>query len=530
MNGSRFLWWLAAALLVAMLSATMSLPVLAHLDKPGNPAIRVTVYLKSVTLKSDQDDGLDFNAEVVVLWILEHKGHDGASGILAINDFNWDDGDTRDVGKKVYEHIECSPVNDIQFQVEVKEDDTDTITTIVGGIVAVVGGVVSTALSTGTALVVAGIAGAGGLTSLFASINSADDLGRGMKTVNGEGVYEIDTGRDGAIVRFEVKVEEVPGMNCEPQRPTTTATTTTPEPTYTATPVTETTTSVAMNTTEETLRLAKRSLNERLREGTGYFEELRRIIMEAMEVNPEPGNPGGITEEELEYIRRVLPRTILLEILDPWLVIIVKMGTDVSNASELSLEAMGHLYRAEGLAASGAYLDSVAEYELAWMKALTAIFTCTSQTLVGESTLRLIVVNESMEPVEGVFVDLYRDGELVTTMESTGEPSIVPLEPGFYTIKARTWLLGLDLNLASLPVEVRGPTEATIVVSTMLVPVEWIPLTGNIVAALLLGLIASSILARPGYDGKPRAGMSTRVIVGIIVVATVFMALQALAP
>lgn len=281
LSGNRYR--LSAILLLVLMVATTIPKADAHLDKPGNPAIKVTIYLKSVTLKTDQDDGLDGNAEIVVKFTYLHEGHEGGGGLVTIDDFNWDYERTRTVNKKIYEHIECTPMNRIQIDMEAKEEDTDTITTIVGGLVAIAGGVVATAYSTGTALLWAGAGGIGGITALFASINSADDLGWDREEATSPGDLYLET--SDIKVKFRIETEIVRGVSCVEPRPTTTKTTTTtttqPLPTETTT-----TSETAYNSTEKTLKLAKRSLNERITEGKEYFEELRRIIAIVMEVSP----------------------------------------------------------------------------------------------------------------------------------------------------------------------------------------------------------------------------------------------------
>ncbi len=509
-NHSGIRYRLAAILLFTLMIVATIPQAHAHLDKPRNPAIKVTIYLESVTLLNDQDDGLDGNAEIVVKFTYLHEGHEGGGGLVTIDDFNWDYERTRRVDKKIYEHIECTPMNKIQIEMEAKEDDTDTITTIVGGLVAIAGGVVATAYSTGTALLWAGAGGIGGITALFASINSADDLGWDKEETTSPGDLLLET--KNITVKFRIETETVRGVSCEEPRPTTTTTTTTttqPLPTETTT-----TSETAYNSTEKTLKLAKRSLNERIVEGKEYFEELRKIIALVMEISPEPGNPGQMTESEVIILRGEAPRIILEDMIDPWIALIVKTGTDVSNVSQLSLEAIKHLYTARELVALDMYMESIDHYELAWMKSLEAMFSKQQiEYPEGMGSLQISVLNQDKEPVSGVKIGIYKDGELVETYTSGEQPYTTVLEKGNYTITAETRLLWMDLELANLPISVKDETRASLIVSETLLPVNYITVLGDATFALLAGLIVSSIAA--GVSGKESLLRRTPYKVGI---------------
>lgn len=517
---------LAAILLVALMIASALHPVKAHLDEPGNPAIRVKIYVDSITLKTDQDDGLDGNAEIIVKFTYLHEGHKGGGGIVSIDDFNWDYEKTRTIDKMIYDHIECSPLNEIRVSMEAIEDDTSTITTIMGGLVAIAGGIVATAYSTGTALIWAGVGGLGGITALFASINSADDLGRDTESTTTPGDLLLET--NDIIVEFRIETTTVPSISCEEPKPTPTTTTTTTTTTVTETlpPGTTTVAEEIPNSTKETLKLAKRSLNERISEGEKYFEELRKILDAISELSPEPGNPGGLTSKELDYLHNELPKLILESTIDQWITIIVKTGTDVSNASQTSIEAMKHLYTARDLVARGMYMESVDHYELAWKKSLEAMFAGNQPVyLGGKGSLEINVVNDKREPIKDVRVGIYKDGELIDSYISSGGTYEKTLDKGNYTITAHTRLLWMNLQLANLPITVQDRTKATLIVSESLLPVKYITVVGDATFAILIGAIVSAgIGATAGSGARIRRtpysvgiGLAAAVIVYLII-------------
>ena len=233
-----------------------------------------------------------------------------------------------------------------------------------------------------------------------------------------------------------------------------------------------------------------------------------------MEISPEPGNPGQMTESEVIILRGEAPRIILEDMIDPWIALIVKTGTDVSNVSQLSLEAIKHLYTARELVALDMYMESIDHYELAWMKSLEAMFSKQQiEYPEGMGSLQISVLNQDKEPVSGVKIGIYKDGELVETYTSGEQPYTTVLEKGNYTITAETRLLWMDLELANLPISVKDETRASLIVSETLLPVNYITVLGDATFALLAGLIVSSIAA--GVSGKESLLRRTPYKVGI---------------
>ncbi len=119
-------------IITILIASTLTEPVKAHLDPPSNPKIKVEVWVTSITLLSDQDDG-GGDAEIVAILHTAQKNHDNNSIMIRIDDFDWDDGPTRIIDKKIYEHEECSPLSDITLYAEVMEEDQDIITDLLVG-------------------------------------------------------------------------------------------------------------------------------------------------------------------------------------------------------------------------------------------------------------------------------------------------------------------------------------------------------------------------------------------------------------
>lgn len=215
--------------------------------------------------------------------------------------------------------------------------------------------------------------------------------------------------------------------------------------------------------------------------------------------------------------------------IDPWIALIVKTGTDVSNVSQLSLEAIKHLYTARELVALDMYMESIDHYELAWMESLEAMFSNQQvQYPEGMGSFQISVLNENKEPISGVKIGIYKDGELVDSYTSREQPYTKILEKGNYTITAETRLLWMDLELANLPITLEDETRASLIVSETIVPVNYLTLLGDVTFALLAGLIVSSSAA--GVSGKESLLRRTpyKIGVGLATATVVYILLSTL--
>ena len=494
--------WKANVLLVVVVLATvlpLTMSVEGHLDPPSSPSLTVDVYLKNIRLLEDQDDGIDGNAELIIGWLVSHEAHGSRAGVVTIDDFNWDYEQSRDLNLHLYSHVECSPLNRIILDVQVKEDDSDAITTIIAGVGAAVGGVVAGVLTTGTAVVVGIAGGASGLVSLFASLNAVDDLGRALLTVTGPGTYKLRG--QGFEATFEVTVSSRPNPACSPPQPAPAASL--PEG-------------------------VDRSLEERVEQGRSSFDTLRDAVRRASTVGAEAGNPADLSNEEVEEMRSVLPRTILLDVVDPWITLVAKMAADTSGGSPASSEALGRLYEARSLASRGEFDLAIDSYEAAWMVSVKEIFgDCRyGGTVTGAM---ISVVDENRRPVKNVVVELYRGSDPVLSVEpEDGVVRNFALEPGAYQVRVKTKFLGMGVDVASATLNLEESTNLTVVVYSMLVPIEWIPALGNLVVALLLGAVSSQIAGRAlsSRDERTRRIISIAAGLGVIIVS--FTLLQGL--
>jgi hypothetical protein len=383
-----------SALVVLSLLLSVIVPasqVKAHLDPPKPPAIRVQVILKSITLNQDQDDGIDGNAEVAVAYAIAHTNHDSAAGIIEIDDFNWDDGPTRTFGPTgtiVYDHEECTPFEGVTVWFEVLEDDSDLFTIIVGTVVAVAGGIVATIYSTGTAVIWACIGGGGVFTAMGAGINGADNLGLGTASTTQPGVYTVNTwGSDGSTtIEYEVRVTATDTPGCEGEH--------------------------ASMIDDAVFR----GVGERLEEGGAQFDKLREAIDLACAIQVEEGNPRGLSDDEIENISVEFPRRLLTEVIDPWITLIVKAGTDV--APDGAYQAQEELQLARTYTRDGYFSNAIDAYENAWSLSLMNIF----ERDIVECQAELAQLQKEYEEGQAYIISLESDlqeaQDTITVLES----------------------------------------------------------------------------------------------------------------
>ncbi len=488
------------ALLLIVSGATLlplTLNVEAHLDPPDDPALAVNVYLKSLELLQDEDDGIDGTAELIITWLVSHEAHDSAAGVITIDDFDWDVEQSRALDLYLYGHVECSPLNRLMLDIQVGEDDTDLATTIVAGVAGAVGSVVAAFLTSGTAVAVGAAGGGSGLISMFAGLNGMDDLGRAVLTVTSPGTYRLRG--QGFVAVIEVTVATMGGSACAQ-----------PEPVPAELP-----------------EGVDRGLNERLEMGMRSFAVLEEAVQQSSMIGFEDGNPAGLSNVDITALRSELPRRILLGEVDPRVTIAVKMAADVSGGSPSSREALGSLYDARSLASAGDYLSSLNSYKAAWTLSLKTVFG--DGRAVPAAGITVSVIDENGRPVDGIVVDMYQGDRLVLSARpEDGRVDNVTLEPGEYTVRVKTRFLGTDVDLASATLDAERVSNLTVVVSSIVVPVEWIPALGNLMVSLLLGLVSGQLAGKTmaGRDVKSRriVGLAT----GMAVLTASFVLLQGL--
>jgi hypothetical protein len=139
---------LVAASLVIGLLACLTAPAAAqqdHLDPPGPPKWEEFVYLHSLRLLEDLDDGFlffDGDTELLVRVQIAHPGHAGGEAVFAIEDIDMDppyetlyhvlDGTLTEPERKggkvrVYHHLECDPLPGVDFTITAWELDASNV-------------------------------------------------------------------------------------------------------------------------------------------------------------------------------------------------------------------------------------------------------------------------------------------------------------------------------------------------------------------------------------------------------------------
>jgi hypothetical protein len=132
----RLLTTLALALLALQAVAE---PAAAHSEPVGpgvQPMLRVELRVTGIAALTDQDDGPDDNAELDLLWALDHQGHyvtpcapqEELCAFLRATittNYDWDTyhGALQAQDDLLYSHTECGPMNRIEFQTHVVEVD-----------------------------------------------------------------------------------------------------------------------------------------------------------------------------------------------------------------------------------------------------------------------------------------------------------------------------------------------------------------------------------------------------------------------
>ncbi|MEB3778865.1 MAG: hypothetical protein GSR85_01335 [Desulfurococcales archaeon] len=439
-------------------------------------------------------------------------------------------------------------------------------------------------LGGGSALIVASLASGSALSNIInlaASINGNDYLGEASIIINSPGKYRLES--DHVAMNIEVTVTPAVGEgSCDiprgvkqvttprqvtetvtstitaPERGTATVTytttvektttitittlisettprqTTSPQITQTPSGITITYEEVPGLTTSTTidpllLPLIEKSQKELEKDiekykakDREYFKVYKSAINMSMNIMPEEGNPGGMILEQVDLLRRSIPVKILLESLDPLVLEIANLASATST-SDTPLDAIRYLSKAREDVASERYINAVDSYRLAWEKSLEAILASRCPCIearTGISTLSVNIVDESMNPVEGVIVDVYGNKGLILTTISGEKPKTLTLEPGDYIIKASIEFLGRQFTVGSTSLSLREPTEVTVVVSSILVPVAWIPVVSDGIAGLLASIIAYKLYQATRPQGSARAAsLAIAAVIGIMVFA-----------
>ncbi len=245
-------------------------------DPPGPPPIEVRIEILAVELLQDQDDGVDGNAELLL--VVKAKSNAGSISAEAYTtDLNWDETNRWIIARMLTLGKECSPPSRVIISASLAEVDNGAKEQVVN--------ILKTAAQAalfkmwkgwpGAATSIAG----GVMTAGLLYLNGNDDLGKGAVALEGEkdGIILLD-GPDGSA-RVEVGIH-VDVLKDEGQCKT-------PPP-----PLTEVLT--------EKVRDFKKIIAK-------VFEPLKESYWTIFyEVNYEKGNPAGLSGTQMRELRKSL--------------------------------------------------------------------------------------------------------------------------------------------------------------------------------------------------------------------------------
>jgi len=200
--------WISPLLLVG---AVLLWPVVGvgDWDPPGPPPIGISVEVLSVELLQDQDDGLDGNAELIL--VVSARSRAGSAIIAASkDDLNWDETHVWTVAESAVLGQECTPASDIVF--------VGTLAELDNGVKEQVLNILRVAVRTAFMTWWSGWAGAAGslaaglVSSTVLYLNGNDDLGTGSTVLTGGSWGTISlNGADGsAQIRVTSRVDQLP--------------------------------------------------------------------------------------------------------------------------------------------------------------------------------------------------------------------------------------------------------------------------------------------------------------------------------
>lgn len=239
-------------------------------DRPGPPPIITTVDLTTVTHPNMDDGGV---AEVMLSIGIRHVGHGNAYATVSEPNLDFDQtGGTWQIGRQLYFHRECTPMEPIEITLEGVEFDASNLDEVermllnaAASLTELATGIDASVLST----IVAGV---------LAVLNPDDTLGSGSVTASEPGTYSItSSGGDYSITaEFLVETDPVEGPDCNPEA----------EPPVVPPP------GVCVI-------------------GTTFFDSLFVAFPEVDQVQLEPGNPSGIALTDLEDAKTALRATVV---------------------------------------------------------------------------------------------------------------------------------------------------------------------------------------------------------------------------
>jgi hypothetical protein len=240
-------------------------------DRPGPPPIVTEVDISTVT-HPNMDDGGGV-AEVMLSIGIRHQGHGSVYPVISEPNLDFGQtGGTWQIGRVLYFHRECTPMEPIEITIEGVEFDASNLDEVermllnaAASLTELATGIDGTLLST----IVAGV---------LSVLNPDDSLGSGSVTANGPGTYSVATsGGDYSITaEFIVSTTEVPGTDCDPEA----------EPPVVPPP------GVCVI-------------------GTTFFDSLFIALPEVDEVQLEAGNPSGIALTDLEDAKTALRSLVI---------------------------------------------------------------------------------------------------------------------------------------------------------------------------------------------------------------------------
>ncbi|NUL82101.1 MAG: hypothetical protein HUU60_05165 [Armatimonadetes bacterium] len=256
-----------------MLAAVVAVAQGSCFDPPRPPVIKADVFVRSIILTADQDDGLDGNAELY-LTVNVNAGKCGQRTKSYEIDYDWDTDHARGIFDTIWSHLECTPRREITVGTALIEVDSDLSTNIMSGLAGAAAGLAVGAI--GGPVGAIGGAAAGFVVGLVLSLNGNDDLGVGSGVVPENGLMRIQSrGPDGgADIFIDGATTDQAGSNCHTSPP--------------APP--------------------RNPPNVRTQQ---VYNPLQESLPLVPMIVSESGNPGNLDDDEIAGIRKTLERSVL---------------------------------------------------------------------------------------------------------------------------------------------------------------------------------------------------------------------------
>jgi hypothetical protein len=190
-------------------------------DKPG-PPLRNTDVLLFLIEHPNMDDGIPLlpsDAEVSLTISVAHAGHGSGGAPVTEEDLDFDEtlGDWL-VFEGVYAHLECTPMNPLVIFLSGFEADATNLDAVEKNLLSIAAQIGVIFIDQAIPFAVDSDRIVKLVSTVLATLNPDDSLGKGSVAVGGPGVYDIVTsgGKYSITATFDVASEPVAGGACDP--------------------------------------------------------------------------------------------------------------------------------------------------------------------------------------------------------------------------------------------------------------------------------------------------------------------------